>query len=356
MIKKKEDPFYRDNQTLSYKMNPTKLQLWKKLKCFIYARVSDPKQVSEWNGAENQLISCEYFAKEMAFDIEESFKDEWVSWRLASRKGFDLMMKKLREANKYKVEIDYVIISEYSRFSRNVKLWVSEQMEDEIKETWCNIYFVRNKLSTGDKGSQMQLDQEKIKAKYESVENSERTIDRMTARMRLGYYVLPAPVWYTYEKVSTGHKKSQSYIQKKEGTAQIIKEWLEWFATWIYQTRPQLLKFFNDKLLKSNAHNSNIWKLRDSFISRILDIDKLYFYAGYIIYPKFWILEPIKAKHEAIISYDTRYKIKQKIDSKWNKKYGFRKDSSELYPLRWVLFCPHCNSPLTAGGSKWNWW
>ncbi|MEI7563636.1 MAG: hypothetical protein WCJ39_08650 [bacterium] len=58
-------------------------------------------------------------------------------------------------------------------------------MEDEIKATGGNIYFVRNRLSTGDKNAQMQLDQEKIKAKYESVENSERTIDRMTSRMRL---------------------------------------------------------------------------------------------------------------------------------------------------------------------------
>jgi len=57
-------------------------------------------------------------------------------------------------------------------------------MEEEIKSTGCHIYFVRNKLSTGDRGSQMQLDQEKIKAKYESVENSERTIDRMTGRIR----------------------------------------------------------------------------------------------------------------------------------------------------------------------------
>ena len=335
-------------------MNPTKLELWKRLKCFIYARVSDPKQVIEWNWAENQIMSCEHAMKEKDIDIEETFSDEWVSWRLSNRKWFDLMMKKLKEANKHTINIDFVVISEYSRFSRNVKLWVSEQMEDEIKSTWCNIYFVRNKLSTGDKGSQMQLDQEKIKAKYESVENSERTIDRMTARMRLWYYVLPAPVWYEYEKVMKGHKKSQSYIKKTTWTGEIIQEWLEWYANWIYQTRQQLLKFFNSRLLKSNAHNPNIWKLRDSFISKILDRDKLYFYAWYIIYPKFWILEPIKAKHEAIISYETWYKIMQKENSRWNKKYGFRKDSSELYPLRGVLFCPHCNSPISACWSKWN--
>ena len=356
MSKKKDESFYRDSKTMAYKKKLTKQELWKKLQWFIYARVSDPKQVTEWNGTDNQIISCEHFSKEQEIEIQEIFKDEGTSWRLASRAWFDLMMKKLKEANKHIINIDFVVISEYSRFSRNVKLWVSEQMEEEIKSTWCNIFFVRNKLSTGDKWSQMQLDQEKIKAKYESVENSERTIDRMTWRMRLGYYVLPAPVWYEYEKVMTGHKKSQSYIQKKEWTAEIIKEWLEWYANWIYQTKTQLLKFFNNKLLKSNAHNSNVWKLRDTFISRILDINKLYFYAGYIIYPKWWILDPIKAKHDTIISYDILYKIKQKIDSKWKKKYGFREDASELYPLRWVLFCPTCNNSLTAEGVKWNWW
>jgi hypothetical protein len=85
-------------------------------------------------------------------------------------------------------------------------------MEDEIKNTGCNLMIVRNNLSTWDKASQLQFDNEKIKAKYESEENRERTIDRMTWRLKWWYYVFAAPAWYEYEKVSLWHKKTQSYI------------------------------------------------------------------------------------------------------------------------------------------------
>jgi DNA invertase Pin-like site-specific DNA recombinase len=58
------------------------------------------------------------------------------------------MIEDLKVTNKKDVIIDYIIVSEYSRFSRNVKLGTSEQMEDEIKNTGCNLMIVRNNLST----------------------------------------------------------------------------------------------------------------------------------------------------------------------------------------------------------------
>jgi hypothetical protein len=46
----------------------------------------------------------------------------------------------------------------------------------------------------------------------------------------------------------------------------------------------------------------------------MLETNRLYFYAGYIIYPPYEIFEPIPANHPAIISLSTVNRIIERIE------------------------------------------
>lgn len=113
---------------------------------------------------------CNQYAKEKGIEIESIYKDLAVSGRLNSRTEFDSMIQNLKIENKNEVKIDYVIMSEYSRFSRNLSLGVTEDMEQEIKKTGCHLIFEKGNLSTENANDDFAIDMEKLKAKHESVE------------------------------------------------------------------------------------------------------------------------------------------------------------------------------------------
>ncbi len=356
-IKKSDKNYFLDTKTLSYKKKPTKLQLWKKLKCFIYARVSSKDQMLNWNGIENQISICKRFAIDKGYELVEVFFDCAVSWKLNHRESFDKMLRELKIANRNEIVIDYVVISEYSRFSRHQKLWITEAMEDEIKETWCHLHFEKWNLATDNPNDALALDNERIKAKHESIENSTRTISRMTWRMLDWYYVLAHPPGYFYEKIPNWLKKTSSLLKKNEDQFYIIKEWLEGYANWIFQSHTQLLDFYNSKLLWLHSKNTKPGHLRLTFIQRLLEIDRLYLYAWYIIYAEFGIFEPVDAKHEPMITIWTMYKIIDKENKRNNVWWRWVKnDRNGTHPLIWLLYCCNCDRSLTSLVAKWNGW
>jgi len=57
------------------------------------------------------------------------------------------------------------------------------------------------------------------------------------------------------------------------------------------------------------------------FIKRIFEVEKLYFYAGYIIKPSHGIIKPIEAVHQPLITISTLHKIFKRIDSKDGLKF-----------------------------------
>jgi hypothetical protein len=62
--------------------------------------------------------------------------------------------------------------------------------------------------------------------------------------------------------------------------------------------------------------------LKLTFIQRLLEVEKLYCYAGYIFYPSptYGIMKPIQAIHQPLISLSIMYRILQRIDKKGNIK------------------------------------
>lgn len=49
---------------------------------------------------------------------------------------------------------------------------------------------------------------------------------------------------------------------------------------------------------------------------RLFELEKLYFYAGFILYPNYGVNKPVEAVHTPLITLSTAHKILKRIDSK----------------------------------------
>jgi len=321
----------------------------------IYARVSDQKQVDEWNGLESQEATCRRWADSKNIKILKVFFDGWKSGIDMNRRGLLDSIEYLKKENKKYLKIQYFLCTEVSRISRSEDTSQTEDLKKRIESTGVDIittYTGRN-ISSLNVNDSFITDIDIAIAKSERLRIRERSLNGAKAKLLSWYWIFDVPAGYEriYIKNWT---KTEKFLQKVEPQASIIKEGLEMFANGVLINNTQLLKYFNDKKLKSNYHSPNPWKLNLMYIKRLFEVEKLYFYAGYILYPNpnYGITKPVEAVHSPLISLSTVNKILKRLKYKWWSKRWPRKDTSELYPLRWLVYCPYCHYPMTARPSK----
>ncbi len=330
-----------------------------KTTAILYLRVSTEEQFKYWNWIDSQASSCKMHAINNWIEIIEEFKDEWISWRIENRPWLNQALDFLKEKKKKWEQIDYFICSKLSRISRNQDLIKTLNIEKQIENNWTSIITLNKSIKDAkNKGASNILSDgiSRMYAKHEAIIWSERTI-RWMQNSLLNW-------WRPFGSVPVGFKKEESrqwrkIITKDYPNCDIMKEWLEMFSNWELENQTSLYLFFLEKWLTSN-HNKKEKKLHYSIIARILTVEKLLLYAWYIVYPKRWIKEPIKWKHEKIINLETANNIIRKInkckidiDPPTSKT---RKDFDKSFLLRWLLYCPDCWKKYTWWYCRWRHW
>ena len=312
----------------------------------IYVRVSTERQVTEWNWLKSQEDACRRWAEERWITIVNVFSDDGVSWAITSRKWLNDAIKFLQEENKYELKIQYFICTEISRISRSESNMASDNLLHAIRGTWARIFTTM----TWEVTEWLKTDAELMVSKNYRLEVKERTINWLISKMYAWDWAFPTPAWYEWIKQKDEHNKYVWVIVKKEPEASVIKEALEMFASWALMNATWIQYFLQNSVIWQNGKWKELWH---SFALRLLDIHRLYFYTWQIIYPKYWILSPIPANHEPLISISTLNNILERLGKKWPVRNWERKDLSKNFPLRWLLYCPHCWYPMTWRSSKW---
>ena len=322
-------------------------------KWIIYARVSTEEQRQKGNGINAQISDCERWAVSNGVEIVWlPYKDEAVSWINLQRKQFLEAIRFLEKENKKWTNIDYFICASTSRFSRSSNLSNTFDMVARVEITWAKLVAISN-WWIQDTDSEEWLLMFWLNTIIDAVE-SKRWQKRVRAGQKGKVYewLRPfpdVPLWYEriVEKIWW---KEVKLLIRKDPEASILNEWLRLFADWILLTKQQLYDFFNDRWLKSNSKKNKSWKLHPSIIDRILDVWKLYVYAGYLTYPDWGINELIQAKHPQIIDLDIVDKIMNRLyRQKWIVEHSKRKydDDADEYPLKRILLCPECDKAVT---------
>lgn len=336
----------------------------RKLKWIIYLRVSTDQQKLEGHGLEYQETNCIKRAKENNIEVVKIFKDAWISGNSSSeRKGFMDAINFLKTQNKKYTTINYFICDSTSRFSRNHKIEKTYELVWEVHQTWAELVAV-SYGGVVDTKSELWMIQAWFSFLMDSLESKRgqtRVTNWMRARILSGYWTFSQPpTWYKFETEITNtwfqkHKRNKVLVSK-EPEATILSEWLEMFGSGKLISKQDLYNFLCERGMKSNSKYNKSGKLHLSIIDRLLDPQKLYVYAWYLIYPDWWINDLIEAKHPALISLDTMNKILIKLwKYKWlanmkTKDYGANAND---YPLRWVLYCPNCHKKMTWWASIW---
>ena len=299
----------------------------------VYCRVSSPKQVREGHGLGSQETRCREYAKFKNYEVIQVFHDEGISGGLIDRPGMQSVLCFLRAQ---KQESCVVIIDDISRLARGLEAHL--ELRAAIAEAGGKLE--SPSIEFGEDSDSILVENLLASvSQHQRQKNAEQVKNRMRARAMNGYWVLTPFVGYHYKTVE-GHGKM---IVKDEPLASIVKEALESFACGRFESKGEVKRFLEShpnfpRNRNGEFHFQNV----ENMLRRVA-------YAGYIHLPN-WGVNYQKAKHEALISFETWQKIQDRLDG--SAKVRKRPNLEESFPLRGFVLCDHCGRPMTASFSK----
>ncbi len=301
-------------------------------KAVLYCRVSSAKQRIEGDGLASQERRCRDYASMKNYEVVDVFRDD-VSGGHASRPAMMAMMKFLKAHRK---EGYVCIIDDISRFSRDIRgHW---DLRDLLREAGGKLESPT--IEFGEDSDSILVENLLASvSQHQRQKNAEQTRNRMKARLQNGYWPFKSPIGFKAVRKS-GHGK---VLERDEPYATIIADVLEGFASGRFEGVSEVARYLAaqpawPKDRKGEVHPERVFEL----FSRPV-------YAGYVSCDD-WDVEPLKGKHEGLVSYETWLAVQERRDG--NAKVPARKDLNESFPLRGFVCCASCGEPLTACFSK----
>ena len=295
----------------------------------LYRRVSTTEQKLLGNSLSAQQSSLKDFCVKNSMTIVEEFQEDY------SAKNFNRPeWKKLNKfAKKNKTRIDYLLVVDWDRFSRNTyeALGVINDFNGFGVEVNCIDKWI-------DYDDPAQIMMQLMYLGMPEVDNkvrSQKVQIGMRQGLKEGRWNVKQPIGYIKGKDELG----KPLMQLDPIKAPLIKELFEVFTTGFY-SQNELRKIDKFKLL--NLSKSNLSRLLKNIL-----------YSGRIKIPEFKE-EPeqiVNGLHKAIISIDTFDKVQYQLGVKSRYKHKPNKQSNTLY-LRGHLKCIKCGGNLTGSGSK----
>lgn len=314
------------------------------LRAVVYCRVSGDKQVKEWFGLEGQEIQGIERCKKHSPQIEvvKVFREEWESGNLKVRPAFEECVAFLKEQNNKYIKITHFVCRELSRISRPSldDVGAAFEMEWRIKEHWVEIVDITGWMNDDtDEGKLMKVMTYAF-AWYDRKMIDKKCKNGKRARLLDGYRPFSfVPMWYKRTNLD-----KKWYVDEIDwDVANILKQWLELFANDPNMWQMQLYDFLIKKWLKSPGTWKKIWK---SYVEKMLQVHRLYFYAGYCIYPNWDVTELVEGRHEGFISLETAEKVRGKILKGTKLSSGIKQDDDFI--LKQLITCKGCGRKLTG--------
>ena len=339
----------------------------------IYCRVSSKRQEKERFGLETQESMCKEWCERNDVDIVKIIKDWWISGSTFERDGFyeviDILDKQTRRfeklQKKYKDRkvnlleiwvnpengmppITHFVCVDGSRISRNEKLEETYYMTGKIRQSWAEIIYVLYPIDASSSAWKLQ---ENILYAFSAFERNNtrcKSVNGMRARLTEWYRPFwTIPIGYVREKQ---WKNSMAVIDPIKWP--IVKEALEMYANWVLETEASVYRYMKDKWMQTNSKLNRTGHIHKNIVELLFALNRLYFMAGFIYYPKRDINELIPAKHQPLISMETVEKIliKKKMSSQVGKVH--LKTNPE-FPLKDFIYCWHCWKKLVGYRATW---
>lgn len=292
-----------------------------------YARISTADQSNFSISGQQEYIIQHCTRNE--FHLLDFFLDEGQSAKNFDRANWKELEKYIRANFK---KVDYLIVSKYDRFSRNVAEALS--MIDTLEKKYnIKVISVMEPIALHpDSPYYFQFrTQMLLGADVELRVIRDRTRFGMVSAAKNGRYIASAPRGYKNERDS----QNKPILVIDEDKAKLIRQVYN-----LYLGGMPLAE------IRAKMKDSDLQLKGNSALPRIL---RNHVYAGLIKVPSYYD-EPeklVKGLHQGLISEDAFYIVQNMLGGKKQMHTTY----NEAVPLRGVLKC-HCGRMLTAGNSK----
>lgn len=294
----------------------------------IYARVSSQKQVDRGHGLEGQILHCSTYASQNGYNVLKIYSEEGISGAKNRRPQLDDMLAFIKS---HSAPVT-VLVYDVARMARSSTIYYA--IRDRVEECGGRVLSVTQMFDRTPSGRFV----ENIMVAYGELErhkNTERTHDKMSARLADGYYVIShCPVGY-----KSGAVKGVKEICPNIGPT--IKLAIEGYAYGSFSNYTEIANHINAQALLN--HKGKLLRFDGERAKKMLEGS--WFHAGFVQCPK-WGIARRKGHHEPLISMEILELIECRLLGKSVPKY--RKNLNLHFPLRGHVLCDSCGRPMTA--------
>lgn len=309
----------------------------------IYTRVSSEEQAENPEGSiKNQEQRLREYVKlknmvEPFGEIVDVFSDPGVSAKDMNRPGFQKMLKKIERQ-----EIDLVLVTELSRFSRSTKDFAL--LQEFLEEKSCKFMSIRENFDTSGAAGAMVLNLMASIAEFERRQTGERISHSFLARAKRGLY--------NGGSVPLGFKVDS----EKPGILIPVPEEVEIVKT-LFRT------FIKEGSLAAASKALNEMKIQiprrvwggGSVRGKHIRYDSVYrvlknkAYIGRRVFLKNGEVEEVKAQWEGIIDEATFYRVQKMLKNNCSR----RKTHKNKFPftLSGILECKECGEKMSGASA-----
>jgi site-specific DNA recombinase len=299
-------------------------------KAILYIRVSTDRQAEEGFSLPAQETALRQYCKNKNIEVAALFKDDYSAKAGFDRPGYNQLKAFIA---KNKNQISYLLVTQWSRFSRELMAAFGEFYN--LKQAGIAVNAIEQPI---DFSIPENLLTASIYFAMPQVENERlalRTIAGMREAIKQGKYIYTPPKGYKSNKLT-------KEIEVDDSIAEVVKWAFNEYSKGIYTAQE----------VRHAANKKGLNLSKQAFLNMLSNQT----YLGKV-YLKEYKEEPAKwfnASHKPIIDEHTFNKVQYLLKKK-SKPYTQPKDQIQnAIPLRGHLLCPLCGRILTGGTPKGN--
>src|SRR3989338_7883747 len=301
-------------------------------KAIIYCRVSSERQKTEGHGLDSQEHRCRELASQKGYEVERVFRDSFSGGGDYTKRPAMSEMLAYMDSKPYNSYV--VIFDDLKRLARDTEQYLKLKKALVIRRATVEC---PNFVFTSSPEGQYVETIMAAGAQLEREQNRRQVMQKMKARLELGYWTFPdVPTGYVFKRDPV-HGMLPVFVPQK---AEIVKEALEGFASGRFMEQEDVRRFLAEK----DARDGKPVYL--SWVKRLLT---KVFYAGYVEYQP-WEVSRRQGKHEPLIELVVFERIQERLSGKTTTHT--KKILNEDFPLRSFVLCADCKQPYTASWTK----
>lgn len=299
----------------------------------VYLRVSSEEQTENYS-LDNQLQYCQREAERRGYKITKVFREEGKSAKTIS--GRPQLLELLEFCRQNKKDIDALIAYKIDRISRETSdyLIIRKQLAS------YGIDVISASEPTGHSPAEKFV--ETLLASVAEFDNSVRA-ERTKAGLR-SRFLAGLPIG----KVPLGYKRANKQAENDPSAFDLVRQAWGLMESGSYSLK-DMAKLMNSWGLRA-VHRGKIHELRAQTVQRIFR-DK--FYMGIMTSSRY--PEEITGKHDPMVTEQTYYNVQAILTGRRTFNPNIiRSYDNEDFPLRRIVKCGNCSSPLTGAWSKYH--